>query len=476
VPHLWRHQQDAYDFLLPRGSGLLAMGMGSGKSCTAIALLEAWACARVLILCPKSVVQVWPGQFTKHADNDWHVLPLDTGTIPQRTKQMVETLKTIRDKPIAVVLNYDACAHSIAGPLKLVKWDGLVLDESHRIKQPSGKISRFVGQLASKVPHRLGLTGTPMPHSPLDIYAQFRAIWPGIYPRTNTAFKALYAVHGGFQNHQVVGYQNLDDLHQRMYRVTYRCRTEDVLDLPPYTDLERYCELDLATWRAYKELRDEMIAEIEQGIITADNALVKLLRLAQIANGFVRTDDDRTVMVGDEKATLLGEVLEELRAGYGDTQEPVVVFARFHTDLDTIHTVAQSIGLSTSELSGRRNELNHWCKSGSDVLVVQEQSGGVGIDLTRARYCVYFSQAWSLGNYEQSRARVHRPGQERPVTYIHLVARHTIDETIRKALERKAEVVRHVVDELRGIGSGHKRSTPSHSPERRDQGARRPAA
>jgi SNF2 family DNA or RNA helicase len=485
--HLWRHQQEAFDFINPLGSGMLAMGMGSGKSATAVALLEEWQCRRTLILCPKSVAQVWPGQFEQHAGQDWHVLTLDTGSITERTERMRHVLGTSRDCPLAVVLNYDACTYEpIKGALTKASWDALIMDECHRLKQPSGKQSRFVGRLAKSVPHRLGLTGTPMPHSPLDIYAQFRAIWPPLFGHTNTAFKARYAVYGGYQGQQVVAYRNLEDLNWRMYQVTYRCRTEDVLDLPPFTDIERYCELGPETARAYRELRDELITELDADTITADNALVKLLRLAQIANGFVRTDDDAVISVGTEKANLLSEVLDDLRADYDQAQEPMVVFARFHHDLDTVHAVSSECGLRSCELSGRRNELAKWqglrptgivgkwehYAPEADVLAVQLQSGGVGIDLTRARYAIYYSQEFSLGNYDQSRARVHRPGQERPVTYVHLVARGTVDQTIRKALERKADIVRFVIDELRGVEHGRGIGAQAHPSGGRGEGPR----
>jgi SNF2 family DNA or RNA helicase len=456
---LWPHQRAAVDFIAPLGSGMLAMGMGAGKSATAVALLEAWDCSLVLIVCPKSVIPVWPQQIAEHGGSTWHVLPLDRGSIAERTKRMVEAVKSARGsgKPLAVVINYEAVTHSpLNARLKTIPWDGLILDESHRIKSASGKQSRYIGNISKNIPHRLGLTGTPMPHSPLDVYAQFRAIWPGLFGYTNAAFKARYAVYGGFQNNEVVAYRNLDDLHRRMYQVTYRCRTEDVLDLPPTLDVNRYCDLEPATMKAYRELKDELIAEFDAGLVSADNALVKLLRLAQVANGTVKLDDGRITIVGTEKAQLLAEVLDDLKAGYGEPQEPIVIFCRFHADMDTTHAVCDRMGLGTCELAGRgRSELAAWQAGQAPVLVAQFQSGAEGNSFVRACHQIYYSNTYSLGQYEQTRARVHRPGQERPVTYIHLLARGTIDESLQKALQRKADVVRTVVDDMRGDGSGH---------------------
>jgi SNF2 family DNA or RNA helicase len=85
--------------------------------------------------------------------------------------------------------------------------------------------------------------------------------------------------------------------------------------------------------------------------------------------------------------------------------------------------------------------MQQWKDGGADVLAVQIASGGAGVDLTRARYCVYLSTGFNLGNYVQSLARCHRPGQTKPVSYYHILARGSIDETVHHALRHKQNVV-----------------------------------
>jgi len=96
------------------------------------------------------------------------------------------------------------------------------------------------------------------------------------------------------------------------------------------------------------------------------------------------------------------------------------------------------------------DELKRWQAGDAPVLAVQIDSGGVGIDLTRARYAIYYSLGFSLGSYEQSLARIHRPGQTRPVEYIHLLARGTVDEKVMAALRTRADVVNSVLQQMRG--------------------------
>ncbi len=449
---LWQHQQDALAAIGDAPGYMLAMDMGTGKSAVAIAALEQRGCASVLILCPKSVASVWPGQFAKHAGQNWQVTVLADKSMDKRRKQLRAALASPA-RPRVIIVNYDVLPYSLGKDIEALsrqrQFDALVLDESHRLKSARGKQSRAASRIADRIPFRLGLTGTPMPHSPLDVYAQFRALDKRIYGTSHAAFRSRYAVMGGYQNHQVVAYQHLDDLHERMYRVTYRCRANEVLDLPPAVDMTRTCTLEKATRQAYDSMADDLIAAVKQGIITADNALVKLLRLAQIVNGHATTEDGDSVSLGTEKRDLLGDVLDDLHGDYTLTQqEPVVVFTRFRPDLRAIREVAADKGLRHGELSGRANDLQQWHDGKLDLLAVQLQAGGVGIDLTRARYCIYYSHDFSLGNDAQTRARVHRPGQTRTVTYIHLVAEGTIDETIRKALERRADVVEAVLEGL----------------------------
>ena len=80
------------------------------------------------------------------------------------------------------------------------------------------------------------------------------------------------------------------------------------------------------------------------------------------------------------------------------------------------------------------------------VMGVQIQSGGVGIDQTRANIAVYYSMGYSLGDYVQSLARLHRPGQDRPVAFFHLIANNTIDLEVYKALQAKQNVIASILE------------------------------
>jgi SNF2 family DNA or RNA helicase len=283
-----------------------------------------------------------------------------------------------------------------------------------------------------------------MPHSPLDVYGYFRFIDATIFGWSYNRFRQHFAVMGGFQNHQVVAYDNLDELNRKFYSVSFACG-KDVLDLPPEMHVTLTCQLGAEARRAYRSLQRNLMAELDAGEVTVANALVKLLRLQQITGGYIRTDDGLDVQIDSAKMNLLRDVLEDI-----DPHEPVIVFCRFHKDLEAVNRVADETGRRSLELSGRMDELKQWQAGEAPVLAVQIDSGGVGVDLTRARYSVYYSLGFSLGSYEQSLARIHRPGQTRPVEYIHLLAQDTVDEQVMVALARRADVVNSVLQQMKG--------------------------
>ena len=120
---------------------------------------------------------------------------------------------------------------ALADAMLAVPWDAVVLDESHKIKAPGGRMSRFCGELRKVAKQVFGLTGTPMPHSPLDIYAQYRAIDDRVFGRNFSRFRQSYAIMGGFGGKQVVGYKDADALRAKFLSIAFQAG-RDVIELP----------------------------------------------------------------------------------------------------------------------------------------------------------------------------------------------------------------------------------------------------
>jgi SNF2 family DNA or RNA helicase len=334
----WRHQREAVAFvqqLYRRGKrgAMIAAVMGTGKSAMTVYLCAEEGFQLVLILCPLRVVQVWKPQFEMHSGIPFLVVALDDTFSNVKAKRDEAhrkiNLAKARGVPVVVVINYDSAWRTPFAEWALKqKWDLVVADEIHRCKAPGGKASRYLARLGKAARLRLGLSGTPMPHSPLDVYGYFRFIDATIFGWSFNRFRQHFAVMGGYQNHQVVDYDNLDELNRKFYSVAYSCG-KDVLDLPPEMHVTLTCQLGGEARRAYRSLKRNLMAELDAGEVTVANALVKLLRLQQITGGYIRTDDGQDVQIDSAKMNLLRDVLEDI-----DPQEPVIVFCRFHKDLE----------------------------------------------------------------------------------------------------------------------------------------------
>lgn len=449
-----RHQIAGFEFAISRfASGrrglLLAMSMGTGKSLLGIMLMLALAAATVLIVCPLHVVQVWITEFQRHLGIPVIIAALDgpAGTIAERCAFAEEQMRLARAHgvPCVLIVNFEAVwREPFASWVLGQSWDVTVADEAHRIKAPGSRVSLFFRLLRHRSKYRIALTGTPLAQGPLDAYAIFRFLDTSIFGTSFIAFRSRFAVMGGFQGRQIISFQNLDELNRLMSQATFTA-PKSVLDLPSETSVTYGCELGREARRIYRDLEKNLIAQVRDNVINATNALVLLLRLQQVANGVVRLDDGSERRIDGAKLRLLTETLRDIGTG-----EPVVVFCRFRQDLDAVHMACQELGYGCLELSGGRNELRRWQGGGAQVLAVQIQSGGTGIDLTRARYDVFFSLGFSLAEFEQAKARTHRPGQSRPVEHIRLIVRDTVDEKIMRALEQRAEVVNAILAEIRG--------------------------
>ena len=471
---LWDHQIDALDAMRAQPAFLLAHDMGAGKSLTAIAALEQRQAMRVLVLCPKSVVAVWPDQLAQHATRTWHTWagqvigtrgPLANPSVPKRCEALIQanTDAIKLGRPFMAVVNYEAShVGQMANLLVGTDWDAVILDESHRIKSPSGKAS----QLAARVTHKtrgvggliLALTGTPMPHSPLDVWGQMRALDGG--ERFGTNYHHFCRAYGAGEDIWTAGgvqrtvYKGLREdrsvaFAQKLSTVMHRVASDDVLDLPEQTDIYRTFTLGPKARRVYDELERDLIADIDGGVVTAANAMVLVTRLAQATSGFATNHDTGDAEILDDptaKGALLVDILKDIPQG-----EPVVVFCRFHADLDAVRDAADKTGRTYGELSGRRRDGLDGPRlaEGVTLLGCQIKSGGTGIDLTAARFAVYYSLGFELADYEQSRKRIHRPGQTRPVIYTHLLAENTIDRAVYGALRQRRDVVEAVIQTVK---------------------------
>lgn len=453
----FQHQIEAFNLGTSIPAAALLMEQGTGKTLTSIAIAGArflrGEVKRLLVVAPTSVVPVWPKEFEDHADFPHDVRSLE-GSVAKRKKILANWEPDPTTLQVAII-NYEGQWRMEEA---IEEWgpEMIILDESQRIKSHNAKQSRALHRLGTLAKYRLILTGTPITNGPMEFFSQYKFLDPKIFGNSFYAFRNRYAVMGGYGNHQIIAYKNLDKLTQKAHEIAYRVRKEDALDLPPFTDQTLFCELEPKAQKIYKEVAEESVAELEgEQTIAANNVLTRLLRLSQITGGYVGDEDGTTHNVSKAKMKLLGEVLDDLMSA----GKKAVIFARFIPEISAIQALLSKKKIGHVVIAGGtkdRGALVQRFQEDPDcrVFLGQIQTVREGLTLTAADTAIFYSLDYSYANYSQAKARIHRIGQVNKCTYIHLVARGSVDEHIIQALKEKKDVADLIVDNWRSLFIG----------------------
>lgn len=440
------HQMRAYEFIMPKRGAYLGLKMGEMKSKVAIDVAANSGAKTVLIVAPARVLGVWRGQFVQHCPVPYQVTVLDkkSESAAVKAKRAENDLIVAKSRGLmaVVVVSYETAIRPEFRKFALSRlWDLIVGDEFHRAKDPRGSIGKLFGELGNVGKKKLGLSGTPLPHSPLDAFSQYRFLDSRIFGWSYVKHRQSYAKMNPVFPSKVDAWLNQGEFETKLKSIMFRL-DEDVLNLPAYTDQTLVCDLSPQARAVYDELEEQWIAEVESGVVTAANALVKLLRLQQVCAGHVKTEDGIIQTVDDSKERMLRGMLEDI-----PTREPVVVFGWFKHDLEVFARVAEEMGRRYGEVSGSRSDLTDHAKMREDVDLqgVQLQSGGVGVDLTRAKYGFYYTPCFNWALMEQSLKRLHRPGQTMNCHFYRIVAKNTVDRAIYGALAKREELINGVL-------------------------------
>lgn len=450
--------------MIGRGFGFL-FEMGCGKTLTSIAVAGAGYklghLKRALIIAPTSVCAVWPKEFQEYADFPYTVRTL-LGTKAQRLKELGDLVKWPFPALQVAVINYESTwRDGIFEALQEYNADLIICDESQRIKTHDAAQSKAIHRLGDRARYKLILSGTPVQNDAMDIFSQYRFLDPTIFGQNYYTFRNRYAVMGGFNKKQVVGYRDMDELIRKEHSIAYRVTKEEAVDLPEQTFLNHIVTLDKKERGIYNQLKRDSVAQLEDGgQVTATTVLTRLLRLQQFTGGFLVEDDAaKPQLVSRGKLDALADIIQDYVI---EGRKKLVIFARF------IPEVMEIIKLATAMLNKthkscvaiygdipkeQRGDIVKQFQTDPDTMVFvgQIDTAGTGITLTAADTCVYYSVNFNYATYSQSLSRIHRIGQKNRCTYIHLVTEKTVDETILRALARKEDLAKTVVDDWRRL-------------------------
>ncbi len=456
----YEHQYKAFNFacekfgLLPSPSHsngvALLMEMGTGKTLTSIAIAGALyqfgKVNRILITAPLSILGVWEQEFEQFAD-----FPHKVTVLKGSSKEKGEMLKALGKNNLQiVVVNYES-AWRIEKELLAFDADLIIADEAHKIKEARTAQSKAMHHFGDKARYKLLLTGTVITNKELDVFSQYRYLNRKVFGDSFYVFRNRYFDMVGYGNH-IPRFRNymLDEFLEKMHSIAYRVTKSECLDLPDITEEVRTVELEDKAMKLYKKLEKESYAELADSEVSIVNVLTKLLRLSQLTGGYVTDDEGNSNFVSSAKKNALSDIFDSAIA----EGKKIVVMARFVPELNDIEALLKEKGIGYTTVRGgiknREEEIRKFQEDpGCRVFVGQIAAAGLGITLTAASTMVFYSLDYSMSNFEQAKARIHRVSQTENCHYIYLVAKSTVDLKVLRALRQKVDLAKTLVDDYR---------------------------
>jgi SNF2 family DNA or RNA helicase len=392
-----------------------------------------------------------------------------------------------------------------------------VLDEAHSIKEPTAKRTKSILRSAKYAPYKRILTGTPITQGPFDAYTQVMFLdeefWSnhgfnsfvefkhhfGVFTEVwnPTAFDPATGHRSGRRVEVLKEYRRTEELNKLLKLISSRVTKDKVLDLPPKLYSKRFFSMNLEQSRIYQDLRRDYLTwltlhpelteqlgvkcpkcggtrEVTIGdmiypceecpvvgdtLVSANLAMVRLLRLQQVTCGYLPTEDE------DEPVYTIPGMNQRLQMALDlceEAQHKVIVWGRFQLDLTLLQQGLTERGIRSVRYDGTVDEdgraeakalftgvrprYEGSAVVGKDKVPGEEQAkvflgnpaaGGTGLTLVEAKTVIYYSNSFKLVDRLQSEDRAHRIGQNNQVLYVDLIAEDSVDNKIVDSLRGK---------------------------------------
>jgi SNF2 family DNA or RNA helicase len=486
---LFPHQRAGVKFLATAERALLADEPGLGKTAQAIRALaelqsRGEAVFPALVVCPNTLKKNWQREFAKW----WPGVKVQVikGSAAQRRKQFEE------EGVHVYAINWESLrTHSRLGSygsialarcsacgghdekvtegrcevhkreLNEIDFNTVIADEIHRSKDPKSKQTRALWAATGDARYRFALTGTPIANDVMDMWAILHWLSPEEWPsKTRWMERMIDTMLNAFGGLMVMGVkpQMEQEFHAAINPRMRRMLKARVLPwLPDMMFERRDIEMSTKQKKAYEQMRDNMIAELEGGdALVASSALTQTTRLLQFASSFAESVVDETT---GEIKTVLAEpsckvdaLMDDIKSGdFGDDSVAVCAVSRQLIELLSARLTKD--GIEHGLITGAQNEderqqaVDDFQSGKIKWILFTAQAGGVGITLTAARRLVMLQRPWSLVDHKQALDRIHRIGSEihDSVVVLDYVTEGTVEERVLQVLDTKADNFEQIV-------------------------------
>jgi len=458
---------------------LYAAKMGSGKTLMAIAsmqrLMDMDNVARVLVVCPNAVVDAWTRELVKWYEQGLMREPVDAINIKRFKKpKWIESLPETG----MVVVNYESCwrketveTEVIVDGKKTVskqvtvhpahfiehwKPDMVICDEVHALGTPDSNQSKALHIIALTAKYRLGLSGTPIQNTPLNLWSVYKFIDDTVFHPSYTAFKARHVrcirvpfrspkMKGKFHYEQV-GYRNLAELYAKFHANAVVLELADVVDMPPYRTVVVPVTMKEPDRAVMEAIKREGIRAISSG--DQAGALTLATKLRRFLGGFVPDEEEPDAWKLGNTSKIEGFI--SLARELHEQQIKFAVFCQFTAEVDGLIDFCNRMGINAHAFYGqtkpdkRQYLIDEFQKGNIDCLVCQTSVAGTGITLTKGTASIFYSLSFKFVEKEQAEYRMWRIGQESMVTSYFLTTVDSYDEHVYNTVQNKQDVARSI--------------------------------
>jgi SNF2 family DNA or RNA helicase len=485
---LFPHQRAGVKFLATAKRALLADEPGLGKTAQAIRALKELKeqgedSFPALIVCPNTLKKNWAREFAR-----WY---------PEVTTQVIKGTTTQRKKQFETpadvyIINWESLrTHSRLAPygsialarcsacgghdervslnrcevhereLNQIDFKSVVADEIHRSKDPKSKQTRALWSATGDAKIRFALTGTPIANNVVDMWSILHWLSPEDWSsKTKWIDRMIDTMMNAFGGMMVIGVKpHMEEEFQKTisHHMRRMLKARVLPWLPDVVNERRDIEMSTKQKKAYEQMRDHMIAELESGeALSAPSVLTQTIRLLQFASSYADMVVNETTgepsAVLSEPSCKVDSLMDDIKNGdFGDDSVAVCAVSRQLIELLskalTKADIAHGLITGAQDEDERQQAIDDFQSGRIKWILFTAQAGGVGVTLTAARRLIMLQRPWSLVDHKQAMDRVHRIGSEihDSVIITDYVTEGTIEERVLQVLETKADNFEQIV-------------------------------
>ena len=450
------HQSEGVHYGLNHSRWLLGddQGLGKTKQIIDLAMIrkQTFGFKHCLIVCGVNGLKWnWVEEIQKHSnESSWILGQLNRkrsgkvyiGSNADKIADLDRLLNGEGNYPYFLITNIESLRNTkIADMLKNLCDKKIIqmvaVDEIHRCKNLNTQ--QGAGMMQVQPYYRVGMTGTPLMNSPLDLYAIFK--WLGYQPYGYSSFKNHFCNFDEWGN--VISYKNIDQLRGLLDSIMLRRTKEEVLDLPEKIYKTEYVDLTREQIDLYNKVIAGAMNEPDDPDKDKECILATLLKLRQVSGGIGAYSNIKQ----NPKLDRLEQIIEE--AVYSGTK--VIVYSNWIEGIKPAIKRLQKynpVVITGETKDSDRQAIVNKFQNDDSVKVILGTIGalGTGLTLTAATEVVFLDDPWNNATKEQACDRAHRIGTKYAVTIHTIIAHDTYDEHVRDIVAGKKDLSDTIVE------------------------------